>query len=67
MAINASIKYNGGLLHDIILLTNCYYRYHWGTRLNPIKSFFFVFAAYDPTYRKHFDISPPCLGDAQKV
>ena len=25
MAINASVQYNGGLLPDIILLTQCYY------------------------------------------
>ena len=38
MAINVSVQYNGGLLPDIILLTQCYY--HKGG---------FVFAAYDPT------------------
>ena len=32
MAINVSVQYNGGLLHDIILLTQCYY--HRGTPLN---------------------------------
>ena len=32
MAINVSVQYNGGLLPDIILLTQCYY--HRGTRLN---------------------------------
>ena len=32
MAINISVQYNGGLLPDIILLTQCYY--HRGTRLN---------------------------------
>ena len=47
MAINVSVQYNGGLLPDIILLTQCYY--HRGIRLNAMKSFFFVFAAYDPT------------------
>ena len=33
MVINIiSVQYNGGFLHDIILLTQgCY---HWGTRLN---------------------------------
>ena len=34
MAINVSVKYIGGLLPDIILLTQCYY--HRGTRLNCI-------------------------------
>ena len=32
MAINMSVEYNGGLLPDIILLTQGYY--HRGTRLN---------------------------------
>ena len=33
MVINISLQYNGGLLPDIILLTQGYYD-HWGTRLN---------------------------------
>ena len=37
MAINVSVQYNGGLIPDIILLTQCYY--HRGTRLNAIKRF----------------------------
>ena len=37
MAINVSVQYNGGLLPDIILLTQCYF--HRGTRLNAIKRF----------------------------
>ena len=37
MAIDVSVQYNGGLLPDIILLTQCYY--HRGTRLNAIKGF----------------------------
>ena len=45
MAIHISVQYNGGLLPDIILLAQCYYRR--GTRLNAIKRF--VYAAYDPT------------------
>ena len=32
MVINISVQYNGGLLPDIILLTQGYY--HWGTRSN---------------------------------
>ena len=32
VAINVSVQYNGGLLPDIILLTQCYF--HRGTRLN---------------------------------
>ena len=38
MAINVSVQYNGGLLPDIILLTQFYY--HRGTRLNAMKRFF---------------------------
>ena len=38
MAINVSVQqYNGGLLLDNILLTQCYY--HRGTRLNAMKRF----------------------------
>ena len=37
MAINVRVQYNGGLLPDIILLTQCYY--HGGTRLNAMKRF----------------------------
>ena len=37
MAINVSVQYNGGLLPDIILLSQCYY--HRGTRLNAMKRF----------------------------
>ena len=37
MAINVSVQYDGGLLPDIILLTQCYY--HRGTRLNAMKRF----------------------------
>ena len=49
MAINVvSVQYNGGLLPDIILLTQCYY--HRGTRLNAMKIRGFVlFATDDPT------------------
>ena len=39
MATNVSVQYNGGLLPDIILLTQCYY--HRGTRLNAMKMFCF--------------------------
>ena len=35
MAINESVQYNGGLLPDIILLTQGYY--HSGTRLNAMN------------------------------
>ena len=49
MAINVSVQHNGGFLPGIILLTQCFY--HRGTRLIAIyEEFFFVFAAYHPTY-----------------
>ena len=38
MAINVSVQYNGGLVPDITLLTQCYY--HRGIRLNAMKRFF---------------------------
>ena len=34
---NVSVQYNGGLLPDTILLTQCYY--HRGTSLNAMKRF----------------------------
>ena len=37
MVINISVQYNGGLLPDIILLTQGYYQ--WGTRLIPSSGF----------------------------
>ena len=37
MAINVSVQYNGGLLPDIILLTQCHY--HRRTRVNAMKRF----------------------------
>ena len=37
MAINLSVQYDGGLLPDIILLTQGFYRR--GTRLNAMKKF----------------------------
>ena len=62
MAINVSVQYNGGLLPDIILLTQCYY--HWGTRLNVMKRFCIYLQPLIPL--KRFDISPPQQGDAYK-
>ena len=38
MAINISVQHNGGLLPDIILLTQGYY--HRGTHLNSMKRFY---------------------------
>ena len=46
MAINVNVQYNnGGLLPDIILLTQCYYQ--WGTCLNAMKRF--CICGLDPT------------------
>ena len=39
MAINGSVQYNGGILPDIILLTQCYYHNNSGTHLNGMKRF----------------------------
>ena len=39
MAIDVSVPYNGGLLPDILLLTQCYYYYHRGTRVDATKKF----------------------------
>ena len=49
MAINVNVQYNGGLLPDIILLTQCHY--HRGTRLNAMEEVLslYVALAYDPT------------------
>ena len=44
MVINISVQCNGGLLPDIILLTQGYYQ--WGTRLNTIYRSGFVFIAF---------------------
>ena len=38
MAINVSVQYKGGLLLDIILLTQSYYQR--GTRSNAMKRFY---------------------------
>ena len=59
MAINVSIQYNGGLLSDIILLTQCYY-HHRGTRLNAMKRFCICSLSMIPL--KRFDIFPPDWG-----
>ena len=61
MAINVSVQYNGGLLPDITLLTQCYY--HRGTRLNAIKRFCLCSLSSDLNVLTF----SPCLGDAQKV
>ena len=54
MAINISVQYKGGLLPDIILLTQCYY--HRGTRLNAMNRFLSLQTMILP---KRFDIFSP--------
>ena len=63
MAINVSVQYNGGLLPDIMLLTQCYF--HRGTRSNAMKRFCIYLQPSIPP--KRFDIFSPRLGNAQKV
>ena len=56
MAINnVSAQYNGGLLPDIILLTQSYH--HRGIRLNAMKKFCIYLQPMIPP--KRFDIFPP--------
>ena len=42
MAINVSVQYSGGLLSDIMLLTQCYF--HRGTHLNAMKKFCIIYS-----------------------
>ena len=61
MAIDLNVRYNGGLLPDIILLSQCYY--HRRTRSNAIN----IFLTLQPMIPlKHFDIFPP-VWDPQNV
>ena len=56
MVINVSVQYNGGLLPDILLLTQCYH--HRGrTRLNAMERFSLCSLTMIPP--KRFDIFPP--------
>ena len=57
IAINSSVQYNGGLLPDIILLTQCYY--HRATRLYAMKKFLYFQPLIPP---KRFDIFSPLTG-----
>ena len=57
MAINVSVQYNGGLLPDFILLTQCYF--HRGTRLNAMKRFLYLQPLIPP---KRSDIFSPLTG-----
>ena len=60
MAINVSVQYIGGLLPDIIVVTQCYY--DRGTRLKPMKRFC-ICSLFLP---KPFDIFPPDWGMLRK-
>ena len=60
MAINVGVQYNGGLLPDIILLTQCYF--HRGTRLNAMKRFCICSLLKALIPPKRFDISVPLNG-----
>ena len=62
MAINVSVQYDGELLPDIILLTQCYY--HRGTPFKCHEEVLYFQLLIPP---KRFDIFSPRLGDAQKV
>ena len=59
---NVNVRYNGGFLTDIILLTQCYL--HRGTCLNAMKRF--CICSRSLILPQRFDIPPP-IGDAQKV
>ena len=56
MAIYVRVQYNGGLLPDILLLTQWYH--HRGTLLNAMKRFYLQ-PLIPP---KRFDIFPPLTG-----
>ena len=62
MAINVNVQYNGGLLPDIILLTQCYL--HRGTRLNVMNEEVLYLQPLIPP--KRFDVSPPLTGGCSK-
>ena len=57
MAINVSVRHDGGFLPGIILLTQCYY--HRGTRLNAMKTNKEVLYLQPMIPPKRFDIFPP--------
>ena len=60
MAINVSVQYNGGLLPDIILLTQCYF--HRGTRSNKCHEEVLYLQPLMPPIIKRFDIFSPLTG-----
>ena len=51
---NVNVQYNGGLLPDIILLTQCYFP--WGTRFKCHEDVLSLQPMIPP------DIFPPCVG-----
>ena len=57
MAINVNVQYNGGLLPDIILLTQCYL--HWGNLFKCQEEVLYLQPLTPP---KRFDIFPPITG-----
>ena len=59
MAINISVQYNGGLLPDIILLTQCYMLLPLE---NPFKCNEEVLSLQPMIPPKRFDIFPPDWG-----
>ena len=56
MVINISVQYNGGLLPDIILLTQCYF--HRGIRLSD-EEVLYLQPLMPP---KRFDVFSPLTG-----
>ena len=63
MAIYVSVKYNGGLLPDIVLLTQGYYRRSG----NPFKCHEGLLSLQLMILTKRSDIFSAWLEDAQKV
>ena len=62
MAIDVNAQYNGGLLPDIILLTQYYY--HRGTGLNAMKRFFIC--SFRSHLTKRFDVFSPLTGGCSR-
>ena len=58
MAMNVNVQYNGGLLPNVILLTQCYL--HRGTCLNAMKRFCIYLQPLIPP--KRFDMFSPITG-----
>ena len=62
MAINVSVQYNGGLLPDMILFTQCYF-----SSGNPFKCHEEVLYLQPLIQPKRSDMFSPLTGGAQKV